>query len=209
MDRRSALKNLTLSIGYAVAAPTLFNMLSSCTADADTWTPVFLTEQEKQLVTHLVDIILPTSNLPGALDVNVPQFIDLMYKDVEKETNQKRFQNGAVIFSKEFNKMFGKEVLEGNKEEIQKLFATYFDLPKDDIKKVLKEQQLLKDEVSEDNMDAYLMYKFLFSVRYYTLYGYYTSEKIGEEVLAYDPIPGTLQSCISLEDATGGRAWSL
>lgn len=209
MDRRSALKNLTLSIGYAVAAPTLFNMLSSCTADADTWTPVFFSEQEKKLVTHLVDIILPSSNLPGALDVNVPQFIDLMYKDIEKESKQKTFLDGATIFSKKFEKMFEKEVLKGNKEEIQKLFATYFDLSKDDIKKVLKQQRLSKNEVATNNLDNYLLYKFLFSVRYYTLYGYYTSEKIGKEVLAYDPVPGRYQNCISLEDATGGKAWSL
>ena len=209
MDRRSALKNLSLSIGYAVAAPTLINILSSCTAEANTWMPVFLTEQEKKLVTHLVDIILPSSVIPGALDVNVPQFIDLMYKDIEKETNQKKFQNGARIFSKRFEKMFGKEVMDGNKEEIQKLFATYFDLSEDNIIEVLKTQKLPKKEVACNKLDTYLIYKFLFSVRYYTLYGFYTSEHIGEKVLAYNPVPGTYKSCVSLEKTTGGKAWSL
>jgi len=208
MDRRSALKNLTLSIGYVVSAPTIFSMLSSCTADA-TWTPVFFSKQQKQLVTHLVDIILPSTNLPGALEVNVPQFIDKMYKDIEKESNQKRFQQGASVFAEMFEKMFDKRVLKGSREDIQKLFAIYFDLSEGEIQEVLKEQRLSESELSEGKKDTYLIYKFLFSVRYYTLYGYYTSEKIGEEVLAYDPIPGELQACISLEEATGGKAWSL
>ncbi len=210
MDRRSALKNLTLSIGYAVAAPTLFNMLSSCTAEAATWTPVFLSESEKHLVTHLVDIILPTSTtLPGALDVNVPQFIDIMYKDIETKPKQKLFQSGATAFAAHFEKNFEKEALNGNKAEIEELFVNYFDLPKDEIKSVLLEQRGSEKTISTDKKDRYLAYKFLFSVRYYALYGYFTSEKVGEEVLAYDPIPGVYESCAPLEETTGGRAWSL
>lgn len=209
MDRRSALKNLTLSLGYAVAAPTLFNMLSSCTANAATWTPVFFSKEQKQLVTHLVDIILPSSNIPGALDVNVPQFIDKMYNDIERESNQTRFQNGANIFSKKFEEMFDKEALKGSKEEVHKLFSVYFDLSEEEIQNVLKKQRLSGSELNDDEKDTYLIYKFLFSIRYYTLFGYYTSEKIGEEVLAYDPVPGELKACISLEEATGGKAWSL
>jgi hypothetical protein len=42
-----------------------------------------------------------------------------------------------------------------------------------------------------------------------SIWAYKTSQKIGEEVLAYDPIPGKLQGCISLEEATGGKVWSL
>jgi len=209
MDRRSALKNLTLSIGYVVATPTLFNMLSSCTAEATTWTPVFFSKQQKQLVIHLVDIILPSSNISGALDVNVPQFIDKMYKDIESDSNQKRFQNGANIFAERFEVMFDKEVLKGSKEDVQKLFATYFDLSEEKTQKVLKEQLLSESEISSDEKDNYLIYKFLFSIRYYALFGYYTSEKVGEEILAYDPIPGKLEACITLEEATGGKAWSL
>jgi len=210
MDRRSALKNLTLSIGYAVAAPTIFNMLSSCTADVATWTPVFLSESEKHLVTHLVDTILPTSTaLPGALDVNVPQFIDIMYKDIETTPKQKLFQSGAAAFAAHFKKNFEKDAVKGSKEEIQELFGNYFDLPKNEIQTVLQEQRVSEKKVNADKKDRYLAYKFLFSVRYYALYGYFTSEKVGEDVLAYDPIPGVYESCVSLEETTGGRSWSL
>lgn len=207
MKRRTALKNLTLSIGYAVAAPTLFNMLSSCTAEVETWKPIFLSSNEKHLVTHLVDIILPSSNIPGALDVNVPQFIDKMYKDIELEPKQKIFQQGAAIFSKKFEAKFGKRISEASKEDIHTLFDSYFRLTEEEQKQVMNEQRQSENEINEGKKESFLMYKFLFSVRYYTLFGYYSSEKVGTEVLNYDPVPGVYQGCIPLEDV--GNAWSL
>ena len=207
MKRRTALKNLTLSIGYAVAAPTLFNMLSSCTAEVETWKPVFLSSNEKHLVTHLAAIILPTSIIPGALDVNVPQFIDKMYKDIELEPKQKIFQQGAAIFSEKFEDKFGKRISKASKEEIHTLFDSFFSLSEKEQKQVINEQQQSEFEISDDKKESFLMYKFLFSVRYYTLFGYYSSEKVGTEVLNYDPVPGVYNGCIPLEDV--GNAWSL
>lgn len=207
MKRRTALKNITLGIGYAVAAPTLFNMLSSCTAEVETWKPVFFTSNEKNLVTHLVDIIIPSSKIPGALDVNVPEFIDKIYNDVQLEQDQKMFKKGAAIFADKFEEKYGKNALKGTKEEVNILFDSYFKLSQEEKQKVLQQQQLSPEEINEAEMNSYLMYKFLFSVRYYTLFGYYTSKKVGMEVLNYDPVPGVYKGCIPLEEV--GNAWSL
>lgn len=207
MNRRTALKNLTLSIGYAVAAPTLFNMLASCTSETATWKPVFLSLDEKLMVTHLVDIILPTSKIPGALDVNVPEFIDKMYKDIELAPKQKIFQKGAAIFAENFKDKFGKNVSKASKEDIQTLFASYFDLSPEAKQLVIMEQRKSEGEISENNKASFLMYQFLFSVRYYTLFGYYTSKKVGTEVLNYDPVPGVYKGCIPVEEV--GNTWTL
>ena len=37
MDRRSVLKSLGLAAGATVATPTIFSVLSSCTADRSAW----------------------------------------------------------------------------------------------------------------------------------------------------------------------------
>ncbi len=205
MNRRSALKNLTMSLGYTVAAPTIFNMLASCTAEAETWKPIFLSSEEKHMVTHLADVILPTTDTPGALDVNIPQFLDLMYHDIEKKENQELFKKGAAIFTKKFNI----PILEGKKEDFEKSLSSYFNISKEDSEYILKEQRLPLEKIKEDKIENYALYKFLLSVKYYTLFGYFTSEEVGENVLAYDPIPGSYQACISVNEATGGRAWSL
>lgn len=207
MNRRNAIKNLSLSLGYVVAAPTIMNILSSCTAEGETWTPEFLSNEQKNMVTHLAAIILPTTEIPGALDVNVPQFIDKMYVHIEEEPNQKRFQQGATVFADKFEALFDKKAAEGKSEDFEKIFGTYFKLTEEESQFVLSEQRLDQSEVSEDKKDNYLMYKFLFSVRIYTLFGYYTSEKVGEEILSYDPIPGKFEPCVPLKDI--GNAWSL
>ncbi|WP_303319216.1 gluconate 2-dehydrogenase subunit 3 family protein [Flavivirga abyssicola] len=205
MNRRSALKNLTMSLGYAVATPTIFNMLASCHAEVESWTPLFLSPEEKHMVTHLADIILPTSDTPGALDVNIPQFLDLMYHDIEKKENQELFRKGAAIFAQKFNM----PVLDLNKDDFEKSLSSYFNISDEDTENILKDQKLPLAKVKNDHIENYSLYKFLLSVKYYTLFGYFSSEKVGKEVLVYDPIPGSYQSCISIDEATGGRAWSL
>lgn len=209
MDRRTALKNLSIGLGYTVAAPTIFNMLSSCTAEASGWKPLFLSADEKHMVTHLADIILPVTDTPGSLDVNVPQFLDLMYADIEKEHNQDIFKKGALVFAEAFKEMFDIEVEEGNKAQYETLLASYFKIPKAAETSVFKLQKQTIESISQAEMDNYLLYKFLLSIRRYTLFGYYTSEKVGETVLNYDPIPGNQEGCIPVEDVPNGNAWSL
>lgn len=209
MNRRTALKNLSMSLGYAVAAPTIFNMLSSCTAEADTWTPLFLSSEEKYIVTQLADIILPASDTPGALDVNVPQFLDMMYYDIEKKSKQELFKKGASIFAEKFIKEFNSEVINGDKEHFEKLLASYFNISDEATEIIMKRQRLPIEKVDDSEIENYSLYKFLLSVKEYTLFGYFTSEKIGEEILAYDPVPGVYNGCISIKEATNGRAWSL
>mgnify|MGYP000365267957 CR=1 FL=1 len=78
MDRRRALKGLGLSLGYIVATPTIIGMLESCKTDENQWEPIFLTISEGIVIKNLIDLILPkTESIPGALEVNVPEFLDL------------------------------------------------------------------------------------------------------------------------------------
>ncbi|WP_299554015.1 gluconate 2-dehydrogenase subunit 3 family protein [Seonamhaeicola sp.] len=209
MDRRTALKNLTAGIGYAVATPAILNILSSCTAKTETWIPLFLSEDEKHMVTHLVDIMLPKTELPGALDVNIPQFIDLMFLDIESESNKKQFKKGAELFSKKTIQDLNKPISDVKKEDFSVILNSYFDLSEAESKKIINQQKLNVKNVPENEAETYHIYKFLLTVRYYAIFGYCTSEEIGESVLAYDPVPGVYQGCISLEETTNGRAWSL
>lgn len=207
MDRRIALKNLTLGLGYAIATPTILSILQSCTSETADWTPLFLSSGEKRVVIYLMDIIMPKTDTPGALDVNVPQFLDRMYKEIEDETSQKQFKSGAETFIAKYTAQFDKKIADAEKEEIETIFTPYFTISEEkteEIKELLGKPVF---EISREEGETYAMYKFLFSVRYYAIYGYCTSEKIGEEVLSYDPIPGEYRGCIPVEEV--GNAWSL
>lgn len=76
MKRREALKSLGLATGFFVATPPIISLLQSCTSEVSTWTPEFLSVEEGVVLTNLVDIILPKTDIPSATEVNVPQFID-------------------------------------------------------------------------------------------------------------------------------------
>ena len=70
---------------------------------------------------------------------------------------------------------------------------------------------LKADTASDENFtdNDKLVMATLIGLRSITIWGFKTSEEIGEKVLAYDPVPGVYNGCISLKEATGGKAWSL
>lgn len=207
MDRRTALRNISLGTGYLVSSGTILGILNSCKEAPETWQPSYLTKEEGKMITLLSDLILPASETPGALDVNVPQFIDKMYKDIETEENQTLFKRGANLFSEEFKMEYGKDIMKAEPAEVEKLLSKYFNLSEKEESKVKSLMSKAITEVAPADLDSYEMYKFLMAVRYYTLFGYFTSEKVGEEILSYDPVPGVYQGCIPASEV--GNAWSL
>ncbi|MEN0007070.1 MAG: gluconate 2-dehydrogenase subunit 3 family protein, partial [Bacteroidota bacterium] len=65
----------------------------------------------------------------------------------------------------------------------------------------LEEQEGLTDEEKEDLQPWWL------EVKGMMIGAYFTSEKVGLEVLAYDPVPGAYPGCIPLSEV--GKSWSL
>lgn len=207
MDRRKALKNMSLSFGFAIAAPTMLSVLQSCTSDVATWSPDFFTKTEGYMITQLSDIILPKTDIAGALDVHVPEFMDKMFNEIVSDADKITMKDGASAFANEFKKVFSKEAIDGSKEEYEKMLATYFNVSEEQQQKISEMMTQEKPNLTGDKLNTFLIYKFLTETRRYTLYGYYTSELVGETILSYDPIPGKLEACIPLEEV--GNAWSL
>ena len=207
MNRREALRGLSLSLGYAVSVPTVLSVLQACSVENESWTSVFLTENEKNMVTQLVDIILPSSDIPGGLEMNLPQFIDMMCKDVMIKSDQDIFHQGSEVFANRFKLKFNKEIIKAKKKEVLEVFSAYFDKTPAESRKILEKQKKNIEEVPASEMQDYLMYKCLIAVRSFSLIGYFTSEKIGTEVLNFDPIQGGWQPCIPVSDV--GNAWTI
>lgn len=207
MNRREIIKGLALSFGYVVAAPSVLSVLESCSSKNETWQPIFLSKKEKHVVTHLVDIILPVTDTPGGLDVNLPQFIDMMAQDMFSDDEKNIFKEGADVFAFRFREMFNKDIGRSDREEMEQLFASYFDLHKEDQNKVLYTQSKPIEQVASEEMEAYKMYKFLINIRSLSLFGYFTSEKVGKEVLNFDPIPGRYEPCVPVSEI--GNSWTI
>ena len=197
MDRRKALKGLGLSVGYIVATPTLVNMLQSCKTDAAEWSPSFFTTNEGIIIKSLIDLMLPkTEDLPGALDVNVPEFLDHYVSKIYTEKRQKSFKNGINAIMVELN-VSNTSTIELKMEDYDLLLAKY-----------LKASESELEEFESNEAETQVLNS-LRGLRSTAIWAYKTSEQIGETVLAYDPVPGKQLGCISLEEATGGKSWSL
>jgi hypothetical protein len=198
MKRRDALKNLGLAAGFAITAPSIFSLLQSCTS-APLWMPTYFTNDEKEIVVNLVDIILPkTEGTPSATEVNVPQFIDKYITEVLNLEDQEAIR---VSFTDIITTL--KITIETDIRDITT--AQYTAL--------LDTHLLVKGEIDEDrlaNLEAVQPTKneFLNQLKYLTITAYVTSEEIGENVLMYDPVP-TVYYCGDLQEISGGKSSSL
>lgn len=199
MNRREALKNIGLTTGFIVATPTIISLLQSCTSDVKTWAPEFLTQDQGLVLNRLVDIILPkTEELPSATELNVPQFIDKYINEVIEDEGQANIKTA-------FNKII--TILKPNAED------NIENITDEDYKALLDKYLLVKDEIDEEreaNPESLELTKseFLNTIKMMTISAYLTTEKIGETVLKYDPVPSAYY-CGDLEELTGGKDWSL
>jgi hypothetical protein len=200
MKRRESLKMLTLGLGGIIATPMLMQLLSSCkTENIEQWIPTFLTTEEFFIVSHLADLILPASKTIGAVDVKVPQFIDLVLFKVATKEEQEKFKKGTTFFKNIFKETFAKETSEGTKKDFLKILNIYFKIPSEKQAEIF--ELLESDPVSRKNEEVYFMYNYLMFIRRYTLFGFYTSEEVGTEILNYNPTPGFYNGCVSIEEA--------
>lgn len=206
MDRRTAIRNISVGLGGVASTPVVLSLLAASTANAATWKAESFAEELQHVVTQLVDVIMPSSSTPGALDVNVPQFIDKLYSNIFSATEQQYFRDGAAAFANRFKQVFGRAALAGSRAEFQQLLDIYFGLSAQEQSSIFEQQNADLTAVEPEDKDTYLIYKFLLSVRQSTLFGYFTSEEVGKEVLNYDPVPGLYDGCVPLSDI--GNAWT-
>ncbi len=205
MNRRDALKGLGLTLGYTITSSSMIGLLHSCKTEVKLWTPKFLSIDEGIVLRHLIDIMLPkTKTTPGALDVNVPEFIDLLVDTTYDNKKKSKFSKGITTVIEALNiPEDGVSALKH--EDYNALLAKYLRLSKQERMAYEVEYEKEKESSSADA----IIYTTLVSLRDTSVWAFRNSEQIGEQFLAYDPIPGAQIGCVSVEESTKGKAWSL
>ncbi|GAA4278338.1 gluconate 2-dehydrogenase subunit 3 family protein [Aquimarina mytili] len=211
MNRREALKNIGLSAGYIATTPAIISILQSCTSEIKlNWVPELLSEDEAKVLDQLVDLIIPETDIPGAKSLNVAMFTEKYMSQVAKEEEASMFKKIAGIVLNELGVNEDKPVKKIKIEEYDALLAKYLKSSKEQQKAYQEEMEHMK---SPDDFDAISkdakIFLFLSAIRDLSIWGFKTSKEIGENVLAYAPVPGQQIGCDSLEKLTGGKAWSL
>ncbi len=215
MDRRKALKNMGLAMGYTVATPTLVSIMQSCKGETVMeWTPDFFTKDQGAVLTKLVDIILPKTDTPSASEVQVNLFIDRFINEVVDEEQQGFIKMITSRFMEKAVKDAGKEkVTDVGVEALEKTLASALKVTKEEEAKNGEAVQAYMMAMAEGKEavldDTVAINAFASNLRNMTIMGYKTSEYIGEKVLNYLPVPGKYIACGDVQELSGGKAWSL
>jgi hypothetical protein len=197
MNRRSALKKAGVLAGSAVAIPSFFSLLQSCKSENRLgWQPLFFTENEAKTIATILDMILPRTDTPGALDVKSDIFIDKVIAKTYDEEAQAKMRTEIAAFNSECEKNFGNAFVELNPADREKVLQA-----------AEKNSGKFSPGVWGTAVGKQEPIGFYRSIKSMAIWAYFTSEEIGKNVLAYDPIPGTYEPCMPLSE--GQNRWSL
>ncbi len=99
IPRREALRRLGFVVGSALSASTASALLAGCRADPTTaggHAYRVLSRRQQALVDTLVELIIPTTDTPGARAAGVPAFVDTLLADWMDAPERERFLAGLA-----------------------------------------------------------------------------------------------------------------
>ncbi|WGK65954.1 gluconate 2-dehydrogenase subunit 3 family protein [Croceiramulus getboli] len=211
MNRREALRNIGLGTGYVVAAPTLLSILQSC-SNEPTFQPQFLTPGQGFALQQMTDLIIPSDDeVPGAKEVNIAEFIDSFWAQVPDEEDTAQLKDAWAGFESKFKEEFNKELTKGTAEDYTMMLDKYLKASPEDRAKYAELRQNYSDSDDPNvtmDPDA-ASFELLGNIRGMTIWGWKTSEEVGENVLWYDPVPGQYVGCLPISEAGNGKTMSL
>jgi hypothetical protein len=143
----------------------------------------------KNIISAISALIIPVTDTPGALEANVPDYIQVMITDCYPDEDQERFVTGLDEIDKEAKNSFDKSFL--NLEETQQVELL---------------TRLEKEAVEKRKNDPEFVPPALLMLKELTLIGYFTSEVGATQALNYVPVPGKYEGCVPLQP--GQKAWA-
>ncbi|MCB0688122.1 MAG: gluconate 2-dehydrogenase subunit 3 family protein [Saprospiraceae bacterium] len=183
LNRRDAIIRTAKFLGYSGSAGLLLTVIESCQPEKPEYIPLFFEERSFPNIRRLIDQMLPASKTPGALEVNVDRFVDLMLAEAVSEKEQLKFREGFLLVEDLAKTKFDSEISACNNDQVAELLRLASSHPQEPIRALF------------------------FTLKNLSLLGYFTSEKIGSEVLNYDPVPGGFKGCIPESEV--GNIWTL
>jgi hypothetical protein len=214
MNRRKALKNIGMGFGAITATPAVVGLFQSCQTAAPNWTPIHFTQDQFGVVSKLMDIIIPTTTIPGAIELKLPEFLDGYVDAIINTKGQESLILGlnqyiAIALEEKGDDDAG----DLTSEELEVELSKYLRGEEAQQKNWSKSASAYNAAVQKDSAASIpkeaLAYEFAVQLRTMTITAFKTNEYIGENIMAYVPIPGQQKGCVDLMEATGGKAYSL
>jgi len=175
MNRRASLNRISQFMGLAMTFPSLTGILNGCTEKKDpAMELLFINKKQLAIITSLSEEIIPRTETPGAIDAGVPEFIELLLKDVFLKQDAIKLLADLEKFNKECNSNSNHDFIDSSAE--QKV-------------KYLNEVSLN----SNNNHEIFMKMNGL------VVGSYFTSQAGMTQSLNYIPNPGKYKACQALD----------
>ncbi len=196
MNRREALKHVAWLMGGTVSAAAILAMQKGYSATTSSGSkPSILSAPQMGIVSMVAEIMIPRTDTPGAVDVGVPGFIDLMLKDVYTQNDRDRYLAGLAELDAAAQSEHGQKFVRLDSSPQVALVRKFHDAA------VVEERRL-------QSKHAHVERPFILMTKELTLLGFFTSEAGATQVLQYVAVPGSYHACVPIDQAGNGKTWA-
>jgi glucoside 3-dehydrogenase (cytochrome c) hitch-hiker subunit len=191
MQRRDLLKSASILLGASLSSATVNAM--SMVSDPHQRPPVskFSPSQYGQL-TVLSQLIIPTTDSPGAIEARVPEFIDLIVSQWQTETERSVILNGLDKLNQHCLAQYNSHFIECETQQQEAALSDF---------ELLAKQEIAKGSAEEENSKT-----FFYALRELVVVGFFTSHVGATQALKHVHVAGAYIG--DYPTAKAGRAWS-
>jgi gluconate 2-dehydrogenase gamma chain len=198
MNRREALKRVAWLMGGTVSASAILAIEKGYSATTSAGSkPSILSAPQMDIVSTVAEIMIPRTDTPGAVEVGVPGFIDLMLKDVYTQKDRDRYLTELAEFDTAAQSEHGKKFVALQSAQQVALVRKFHDAA------VVEERRL------HGAHHPHLQRPFILLTKELTLLGFFTSQAGATQVLQYVAVPGSYHACVPVEQAGNGKTWAV
>lgn len=176
MNRREAVQRITLLLGGVLSTQLTAGLLGQT---INFGRSVEVSPDQQALLAEVADVIIPTTDTPGAKAAHVEQFIVRVLHDCYQLEKQERFYAGLDRLQAASKSAYGKPFAE-------------LEAP--------ARIELVKQTTTKDR-------EFFALLKQFTVAGYFTSEIGATQALEYLPIPGRFEGEVAMKP--GQKTWAI
>ena len=198
MDRSEALRLLAAGTALQLAPRNLGAVLREARQLLASPAPSrTLNPHQDATVNAMTELILPRTDTPGAADVGVSEFIDLMLSEWYDEQDRARFLNGLAEVDLRTQTLFGKNFVEGSPDQQSEILIWLGE-------KMTEEGDATGGRNRQRRGASPRSETFYPMLRRLTLTAYYRSEAGATEELHFQLIPDSHEECGEMQSANEG-----
>lgn len=196
MNRRDALRWATILLG-GIVSPGAIRALAA-EAKPNVLSGSFFNPTQNKQVSLLAELIIPTTDCPGAIAAGVPEFISMMVGEWYTDTERKIFLQGLIDMDQYCQQAFQQRLHDCDQTQLTQALSYFESLARD----YVSSQEPSLTIASTDEYTP-----FFSKIKELTILGYFTSEVGVTQALAYNPMPMEYKSDIALAEVDN-KQWA-